>query len=42
MTKITGRTLDPAFEIHLALYQALTGNEEHQKPLSRFRRISLI
>ncbi|OQX08811.1 MAG: DEAD/DEAH box helicase [Thiothrix lacustris] len=31
MTKITGRTLDPAFEIHLALYQALTGPEESQK-----------
>jgi len=31
MTKITGRTVDPAYEIHLALYQALTGPEEHQK-----------
>ncbi len=31
MTKITGRTVDPSFEIHLALYQALTGPEEHQK-----------
>ena len=31
MTKITGRTVDPAFEIHLALYQALTGPEENQK-----------
>lgn len=31
MTKITGRTVDPAFEIHLALYQALTGPEEDQK-----------
>ncbi|SON49927.1 EcoAI/FtnUII family type I restriction enzme subunit R [Vibrio tapetis] len=31
MTKITGRTVDPAFEVHLALYQALTGPEEHQK-----------
>ncbi|EBO7631115.1 DEAD/DEAH box helicase [Salmonella enterica] len=37
MTKITGRTLDPAFEIHLALYQALTGNEEHQKT---FKQVS--
>ncbi|MBF4390901.1 DEAD/DEAH box helicase family protein, partial [Vibrio anguillarum] len=26
-----GRTVDPAYEIHLALYQALTGPEEHQK-----------
>ena len=31
MTKVTGRTVDPAFEIHLALYQALTGSEEPQK-----------
>ncbi|EDU3805415.1 DEAD/DEAH box helicase [Salmonella enterica subsp. enterica serovar Hartford] len=37
ITKITGRTLDPAFEIHLALYQALTGNEEHQKA---FKQVS--
>ncbi|EPY7439484.1 EcoAI/FtnUII family type I restriction enzme subunit R [Klebsiella quasipneumoniae] len=31
MTKLTGRTIDPAFEIHLALYQAITGPEEDQK-----------
>lgn len=31
MTKVTGRTVDPAYEIHLALYQALTGPEEQQK-----------
>lgn len=31
MTKITGREVDPAYEIHLAIYQALTGPEEHQK-----------
>ncbi len=31
MTKITGRSVDPAYEIHLALYQALTGPEETQK-----------
>ena len=31
MTKVTGRTVDPAFEIHLGLYQALTGPEEEQK-----------
>ena len=35
MTKVTGRTIDPAFEIHLALYQAITGPEEEQKPLNR-------
>lgn len=31
MTKVTGRTIDPAYEVHLALYQAITGSEEHQK-----------
>lgn len=31
MTKVTGRTVDPAYEVHLALYQAITGPEEHQK-----------
>ncbi|VVS94056.1 EcoAI/FtnUII family type I restriction enzme subunit R [Desulfoluna spongiiphila] len=31
MTKVSGRTVDPAYEIHLALYQALTGPEESQK-----------
>lgn len=27
MTKVTGRTIDPAYEIQLALYQAITGQE---------------
>ncbi|MCL1148165.1 DEAD/DEAH box helicase family protein [Shewanella marinintestina] len=31
MTKVSGRTVDPSYEIHLALYQALTGPEEAQK-----------
>ena len=31
MTKVAGRSIDPAYEIHLALYQALTGPEESQK-----------
>ena len=31
MTKVTGRKVDPSYEIHLALYQALTGPEESQK-----------
>ncbi|HGH5998184.1 TPA: EcoAI/FtnUII family type I restriction enzme subunit R [Morganella morganii] len=31
MTKVTGRTIDPAYEVHLALYQAITGPEENQK-----------
>lgn len=37
MTKVTGRTIDPAYEIHLALYQALTGPEESQKA---FKQVS--
>lgn len=31
MTKVSGRTIDPAYEIHLALYQAITGPEEDKK-----------
>jgi type I restriction enzyme R subunit len=31
MTKIRNRKIDPAYEIHLGLYQALTGNEESEK-----------
>ncbi|MBD3587432.1 DEAD/DEAH box helicase family protein [Salinimonas sp. HHU 13199] len=31
MTKIMGRKVDPAYEVHLALYQALTGPDESQK-----------
>ncbi|HHZ3916599.1 TPA: EcoAI/FtnUII family type I restriction enzme subunit R [Escherichia coli] len=31
MTKVSGRTIDPSYEIHLALYQAITGPEEDQK-----------
>ncbi|HFE3308019.1 TPA: EcoAI/FtnUII family type I restriction enzme subunit R [Escherichia coli] len=31
MTKVSGRTIDPAYEIHLALYQAITGPEGDQK-----------
>lgn len=31
MSKVTGRTVDPSYEIHLGLYQALTGPEESQK-----------
>jgi hypothetical protein len=37
MTKITGRTIDPAYEIHLALYQALTGPEESQKAYNQVK-----
>lgn len=38
MTKITGRKVDPAYEIHLALYQALTGPEEQQKAYKQVDR----
>ncbi|PAJ74515.1 DEAD/DEAH box helicase [Pseudoalteromonas sp. NBT06-2] len=38
MTKVTKRTVDPAYEIHLALYQALTGPEEHQKAFKQVDR----
>ncbi len=38
MTKITGRTIDPAYEVHLALYQALTGPEEYQKAYKQVDR----
>ena len=38
MTKVTGRTVDPAYEIHLALYQALTGPEEFQKAYKQVNR----
>jgi len=31
MTKIKGRTIDPAYEIQLGLYQAITGPEEADK-----------
>ncbi|MBT4289271.1 MAG: DEAD/DEAH box helicase family protein [Deltaproteobacteria bacterium] len=31
MAKVKNRSVDPAYEIHLALYQAITGPEEYQK-----------
>jgi len=31
MTKIKNRTIDPAYEIHLGLYQAITGPDEEDK-----------
>jgi type I restriction enzyme, R subunit len=36
MTKITNRTVDKAFEIYLALYQAVTGTEEEQNIYKQF------
>jgi type I restriction enzyme R subunit len=38
MTKVEKRTVDPAYEIHLALYQALTGPEEQQKAYKQVDR----
>jgi len=38
LTKVTKRTVDPAYEIHLALYQALTGPEEEQKAFKQVDR----
>jgi len=38
MTKVTGRKVDPAYEIHLGLYQALTGPEESQKAYKQVDR----
>ncbi|EHU4847478.1 EcoAI/FtnUII family type I restriction enzme subunit R [Vibrio vulnificus] len=37
MTKIGNRTIDPAFEIHLGLYQAMTGQEEEKKIFKNVR-----
>lgn len=36
MTKITNRTADKAFEVYLALYQAVTGTEEEQNIYTQF------
>jgi type I restriction enzyme R subunit len=36
MTKITNRTVDPAFEIYLSLYQAVTGTEDEQDIYKQF------
>jgi type I restriction enzyme R subunit len=36
MTKITNRKVDKAFEIYLALYQAVTGNEDEQNIYKQF------
>jgi len=36
MTKIQNRQVDPAYEIYLGLYQALTGNEEEKNIYKQF------
>jgi len=38
MTKVKNRKIDPAYEIHLGLYQAITGPEEHQKAYKQVSR----
>ncbi len=38
MTKITKRMVNPAFEIYLSLYQAVTGNEEEKNIYKQFSR----
>lgn len=35
MTKVTGHRFDPAFEVHLALYQAVTGTHEDEKAFKK-------
>ena len=35
MSKVTGHNIDPAYEVHLALYQAITGREESEKAFKR-------
>ena len=35
MTKVTGHKFDPAYEIHLALYQAITGTDEEDKAFKK-------
>ncbi len=42
MTKVSGRTIDPACEITLALYQAITGPRKTKKRLNKSHQISSI
>lgn len=36
MTKVRDRNMDPAYEVYLALYQAVTGNEEEKNVYKQF------
>ena len=36
MTKVTNRTVDKSYEVYLALYQAVTGNEEEKNIYKQF------
>ncbi|MCK4641879.1 MAG: DEAD/DEAH box helicase family protein [Candidatus Marinimicrobia bacterium] len=38
MTKITGRKVDKSYEVYMALYQAITGEEEWKKIFKKFSR----
>jgi type I restriction enzyme R subunit len=38
MKKVTGHTFDPAYEVHLALYQAITGTNEEEKAFKKLSR----
>lgn len=38
MTKVTGHKFDPAYEIFLGLYQAITGKEEEEKSFKKLSR----
>ena len=38
MTKVTNRTIDPSYEIHLGLYQSLTGPSEEDKAYKQVSR----
>ena len=38
MTKIQGRKADPAYEVFLSLYQAITGEEEQKKVFKKFSK----
>lgn len=38
MTKISGRKADPAYEIHMALYQGLSGDEDWKNAYKKFTK----
>jgi type I restriction enzyme, R subunit len=38
MTKVTSHKFDPAYEIHLGLYQAITGKDEEDKSFKKLSR----
>lgn len=38
MTKVRNRDMDPSYEVYVALYQAVTGSEEHKNVYQQFTR----